>query len=79
MGVSLRGATGEIPPLPVYFPKGIRDPDFRHCQAGSLTGASPPNGSESEGLRDGWESSCKRKGTRWLTAGRQAEQVQQIL
>ncbi len=39
VGVSLRGATGEIPPLPVYFPKGIRDPDFRHCQAGSLTGA----------------------------------------
>ena len=39
VGVSLRGAGGEIPPLPVYLPKGVREPDRRHCQAGSLTGA----------------------------------------
>ena len=39
MGVSLRGAVGEIPPLPVQFSNRGRDPVAGQCQAGSLTGA----------------------------------------
>ena len=39
MGVSLRGAAGEIPPLPVQFSNRGRDPVAGQSQAGSLTGA----------------------------------------
>ena len=39
VGVSLRGAVGEIPPLPVQFSNRGRDPAAGQCQAGSLTGA----------------------------------------
>ena len=39
MGVSLRGAAGEIPPFPLQFSNPVRDPDWGQCQVGSLTGA----------------------------------------
>ena len=37
--VRVRGAVGEIPPLPIQFSNGRRDPASGQRQAGSLTGA----------------------------------------
>ena len=37
--VRVRGAGGEIPPLPIQFSNGRRDPASGQRQAGSLTGA----------------------------------------
>ena len=39
VGVSLRGAVGEIPPLPVHLSNAGREPARAQCRAGSLTGA----------------------------------------
>ena len=39
MPVRVRGAVGEIPPLPIQFSNGRRDPASGQRQAGSLTGA----------------------------------------
>ena len=37
--VRVRGAVGEIPPLPIQFSNGRRHPASGQRQAGSLTGA----------------------------------------
>ena len=39
MPVRVRGAAGEIPPLPVQLSNRCRDPASGQRQAGSLTGA----------------------------------------
>ena len=69
MPVRVRGAGGEIPPLPIQFSNGRRHPASGQRQAGSLTGAVASQSVTEARVRsaqDGRQPSAERKSTSGL-------------